>query len=121
MAQELKDQKLQELMKNSEAIVALEREMWAGFKPRIIVDINGENYNIISELETLKTFIALEADPVRRSALVELAMEKKGIDVSKLPKTPPQPPQPQAAPQVAPQGQPMGRGPLDMAMQATSQ
>ena len=42
-------------------------------------------------METLSTFIALEADPIRRTALIELAMRKKNIDVASLPKTPPQP------------------------------
>lgn len=84
---EIKKQKLNELLKNTEAIIPLEREMWKGFKPRVRVSITGENYNLAMELETLQTFIALEADPIRRTALIEMAMKKKNMDVSNLPKT----------------------------------
>ncbi len=88
-AQLLKDEKMQELLKNKEVIITLEKEMWKGFKPRVIISITGENYALVTELETLKTFIQLENSPARRTALIELAMMKKGIDISKLPKTPP--------------------------------
>lgn len=102
-ANALKQAKLQELMQNKEAIVTLEKEMWQQFKPRVIVNITGENYNLMSELETLKTFIQLEQDPVRRTALIEIAMSKKGIDVDKLPKTEQQPiQQPQMQQQLQP-------------------
>lgn len=90
IAQVIKEAKLEELLKNKEAVVRLEKEMWEGFKPRAIVVISGENVNLASELETLQTFIALEADPIRRTALIELAMKKKNIDTEKLPKSPPQ-------------------------------
>ena len=49
--------------------------------------ITGENVNITAELETLYSFIQLEQDPIRRQALIEMAMAKKGIDISMLPKT----------------------------------
>ncbi len=83
----IKKSKLDELLKKTEVLVPLEREMWKGFKPRVRVSITGENYNLAIELETLQTFIALEADPVRRTALIEMAMKKKNMDVSNLPKT----------------------------------
>jgi len=86
-AQAIKMSKLDELLKNDKMIVKLNKEMWKGFKPRAIVVISGENYNLASDLETLHSFIQLEADPVRRSALIEMAMKKKNIDISKLPKT----------------------------------
>ena len=89
----LKQAKMEELMRNKETIVTLERDMWKGFLPRVIVSITGENYNLMSELETLKTFITLEQDPQRRTALIEIAMQKKGLDIAKLPKTPPMQPQ----------------------------
>ena len=91
MAKDIKMQKLQELLKNKEALVEMEKDMWKGFKPRIRVSITGENYNLAAELDTYNSFITLEQDPVRRTALIELAMSKKGIDVSSLPKTPPAP------------------------------
>ena len=91
MAKELKMDKFQELMQNKEAVVDLEKEMWKDFKPRVRVTITGENYNLAAELDTLNSFIQMEQDPVRRTALIEMAMLKKNIDVSALPKTPPQP------------------------------
>lgn len=91
VAATIKEQKLQELMKNKEAIVELEKGMWNDFAPRIRVSITGENYALTTELETLNSFIQLEQDPVRRTALIEMAMSKKGIDVGALPKTPPAP------------------------------
>jgi len=85
----LKEAKLKELLKNKEAAIKYGKEYWAGFKPRARVDITGERVALMAELETLANFINLEADPVRRTALIELAMKKKGIDIERLPKTPP--------------------------------
>ena len=89
-AKALKDLKLQEVIKNKEAIIKLEKEYWEGFKPRARIDITGERIALMAELETLANFIQLESDPVRRTALIELAMKKKGIDVAKLPKSTPE-------------------------------
>jgi hypothetical protein len=91
IAKDIKAKKLQEMLKNKEAVVELEDEMWNDFKPKVRVTITGENYNLAAELDTLNTFIQLEQDPIRRTALIEMAMQKKNIDVSALPKTPPQP------------------------------
>lgn len=93
IGQQIRDDKMQELMKDKEAIVKLEKEMWEDFEPRVRVTITGENYNLAAELETLQSFITLEQDPIRRTALIELAMKKKGMNVDLLPKTPPAPPQ----------------------------
>lgn len=92
IAKDIKLQKLQEIMKNQEAVVELEEGMWKDFKPRVRVSITGENYNLAAELDTLNSFITLETDPIRRTALIEMAMLKKGINTSALPKTPPLPP-----------------------------
>ena len=90
LAVAIKEGKMQELLKNKETIVKLEKDMWTDFKPRAMVVITGENVNIVSELETIQTFAALEKDPARRTALIELAMKKKGMDVDKLPKLEPE-------------------------------
>jgi len=86
-AQALKDLKLQELLKNKNATLKLGKEYWEGFKPRAKIDITGERVALMAELETYATFINLESDPIRRTALIEKAMKLKGIDVEKLPKT----------------------------------
>ena len=85
----LKEAKLKELLQNKEAAIKSGKEYWEGFKMRARVDITGERVALMAELETLANFIGLESDPVRRTALIELAMKKKGIDVERLPKTPP--------------------------------
>lgn len=54
------------------------------------INITGEKANLDSDLQTLASFIQLEADPIRRQALIEMAMKKKGVDVGKFPKAPPQ-------------------------------
>lgn len=90
----IKEAKLSELKSNKNKLLDLEKGWLDGVKPRIHVVITGENIALQAEMETLATFITLEADPIRRTALIELAMEKKGINVSKLPKTPVPPPQP---------------------------
>jgi len=104
-AKALKDLKLQEVIKNKEAIINLEKEYWEGFKPRARIDITGERVALLAELETLANFIQLESDPVRRTALIELAMKKKGIDIEKLPKSTPEQ-QAMIAGRTSPQQQP---------------
>src|SRR3990167_11415253 len=79
MAKDLKMQKLQELLKNKEAVVDLEKDMWKDFKPRVKISIVSENYNLQKELDTLATFIQLEQDVTRRTALISLAMSKSEI------------------------------------------
>jgi len=83
----IKEQKIAELSQSPETVVKLEKKLFEDMKPRMQVVISGENVRLAADLETLSTFIQLEADPIRRSALIEIAMNKKGIDVSDLPKT----------------------------------
>lgn len=87
LADQLKKTKLDELKRSGDALVKNVPGIWEHFKPRAMVDITGEGVNLLSDLETLYTFISLEQDPVRRRALIEQAMRKKGIDVSSLPKS----------------------------------
>lgn len=91
MAQTIKEAKMEEIVKNKKAVVNIEKGFWDNFKPRVRVVITGENVQLAGEMESLYSFIQLEADPVRRTALIEMAMSKKNIDISNLPKTPPQP------------------------------
>ncbi len=83
----LKEFKTKEISKNKEAVVKTAKDFWAEFEPRVRVVITGENVALMAELETFANFINLETDPVRRTALIEMAMKKKGIDVESLPKT----------------------------------
>lgn len=95
----IKMQKLQELLRNKETTIKLEKEMWKDFIPKVRVSITGENYTLATELDSISSFIQLEQDPVRRTALIEMAMAKKNINVAALPKTPPAPVQQPAQPQ----------------------
>ncbi len=94
--------KLQELTQNPKTSLKIEDGFWESFKPRAKVVITGESVNLASELESLMNFIKLETDSVRRTALIEMAMAKKNVDVTNLPKSPPQQLQPQSA---QPEGQ----------------
>ena len=91
IAQALKDAKLEELKGRSQLLLTALKEVFDDFKPHVSVIITGEQLNLDSDLQTIGTFASLEQDPVRRSALIEMAMKKKGIDVGALPKSPPQP------------------------------
>jgi len=101
--QMIKEAQLAAVLQKKETMLTLERGFWGEFKPRAQIIITGERVALTAELESLSNFINLEADPVRRTALIELAMKKKGIDIENLPKSPPAPaPMPEAQP-----GQPM--------------
>lgn len=102
IADGLKEQKLQEIMSRPEQMIRLEKGWLDGVKPRVSVVISGENITMTEDLQTLATFIQLEVDPIRRSALIERAMKRKGIDVEDLPKSPT--PEEQAQMQQAQQG-----------------
>jgi len=90
----IKEQKLSELSKKKDAYLKLVKGWWEGYKPRAKVMISGENVNLEKELTNDSSFINLEQDPVRRTALIELAMLRTGRDVSMLPKSMPAQPQP---------------------------
>lgn len=85
----IKEKKLEEIMKDKVAILEISKGFWDNFKPRVKVVITGENVQLAEEMQSMQSFIALEADPIRRTALIEMAMAKRNIDISSLPKTPP--------------------------------
>jgi hypothetical protein len=89
VADALKAQKLEEMQKNPEEMVKLERALFVGVRPRAYVVITAEQTRLQAELESLGNFIGLEQDPVRRSAMIEMAMAKTGMDVGNLPKSDP--------------------------------
>jgi len=94
IAEGLKDAKMQELKGRSQLLMTALKEVFDDFKPHVSVVITGEQLNLDADLQTIGTFASLEQDPVRRSALIEMAMKKKGLDVAALPKSPPMPMQP---------------------------
>jgi hypothetical protein len=90
-AQLLKSAKLEALAKNKDETAKVEREYWDGFLARVEVNITGEAVNPLTDAETHSTLIGLEADPARRSFLLDRIWEKMGVDVTKMPKPVPQP------------------------------
>jgi len=93
LAQTIKEVKIEELKRDKKAVLKIAKGFWDNFKPRVSVVITGENVALAAELESIFSFTQLESDPIRRTALIEMAMAKKNMDISNLPKTPPQPPQ----------------------------
>jgi len=94
-AETMKAQQMQQIMSRPQILMKGVHKLFTDFVPHAIVNITGEKMNIDSDLQTIGTFVGLEMDPVRRTALIEMAMWKKGLDVGGLPKSPPQPlPQP---------------------------
>ncbi len=86
----LKSVQLELLLKNEDVRIKADRGYWEGFKPRIRVELGGERVALMAELETRANLVALENDTIRRTALIEQIYRLKGIDVSSLPKTPPE-------------------------------
>ncbi len=94
IAQALKDTKMEELKSRPQLLMSELTEVFNDFKPHVSVIITGEQLNLDADLQTIGNFASLESDPVRRTALIEMAMKKKGLDVAALPKSPPLPLQP---------------------------
>lgn len=90
----LKAQQLDALKKRPQLLMSGLKAVFTDFKPSVSCVITGENSTLPQDMQTLSTFIQLEEDPVRRSAMIEMAMAKKGIDVAALPKSPPMQPSP---------------------------
>lgn len=95
IAQLAKQQKLEELQKRPHLLMKGLKDIFDDFKPSVSIDITGENSTLPQDMQTYSTFTELEQDPIRRSAMIEMAMAKKGIDVASLPKSSPEQMQPQ--------------------------
>lgn len=91
MGKAIKEKALAELMTKKEEVMKIDKDFWKDFKARAKVVISGENSRKGVIMETLAQFIELETDPVRRSALIDKAYRKAGIDISDLPTAQPQP------------------------------
>lgn len=90
VARALKDQKMEELQKDTAIFLKEFKQAFANYQPRVSVVITGENTNRRAQGQTLAQFIGFEADPIRRTALVEEAMRHFNVDVGGLPKSKPQ-------------------------------
>lgn len=89
MADLIIQQKIEELKKRPALLMTGLKDVFKDFSPNVSCVITGENSTLPQDMQTLSTFIALEQDPVRRGALIEMALAKKGIDVASLPKSEP--------------------------------
>lgn len=106
IADTLKAAELSKLMARPQLLMKGLRESFKNFQPSVSCVITGENSTLPADMQTLSTFIALEQDPVRRSALIEMALAKKGFDVAALPKSEPQQALPAGGDQPDPNAQP---------------
>lgn len=97
----MKAEKYKELQKRPHLLMTGLAQAFDGFKPAVSIVITGENSRVPEELDSLAKFIPLVQDPVRRDAMIELAMRKNHIDVASLPKSPQQ-----LAPAAPPPGLP---------------
>lgn len=88
----LMQQQMDALKNRPQLLMSSLKQVFKDYTPHIAVVITGENSTLPQDMQTLSTFIELEQDPIRRSAMIEMAMSKKGIDVASLPKTPPMAP-----------------------------
>lgn len=109
----LKQKQLEDLQKRPQLLMKGIKDVFKDFEPSVAIDITGENSTLPQDLQTFSTFIQLEQDPIRRSAMIEMAMAKKGIDVASLPKSDPSQMTP-GGPGAASEGAnptPMGKSP----------
>lgn len=90
VAEAIKLQKMDELSKKKDLFITGFKKSFENYKPRVSVIITGENTRRGNEKDSFVQFIPLEADPVRRSAMIEEAMRRAGIDVGGLPKSEPE-------------------------------
>lgn len=90
VAQALKLKQIEELKARPALLIEGLKKAFEDFKPYTSVVITGENSRLPEELKSINALIALEQDPVRRSALIELSAKKQQIDIASLPKSPPQ-------------------------------
>lgn len=88
IAETIKAEALTNLKARPQLLMTSVKEMFKNFVPRVQVNITGEQVSLDADLQTLASFVQLEADPIRRSAIVELMARKKGLDFGSLPKTP---------------------------------
>lgn len=90
IADQLKADKAQELRNRPQLLMAGMKQVFADFQAKASVDITGESLNLDATLQTLATMAQLEADPVRRSAIIEEMARLKGLDFGSMPKSPPE-------------------------------
>ena len=79
----------EQLNKKEDFYIKNEKEFWEDFKATVDVVITGENVNIQAQNIKYTSFVQLETDPIRRTALIEKLYAMNGIDVSTLPKSTP--------------------------------
>ncbi len=83
-----KQEELKKLKSRPDLLMKGVKDVFDDFKPSVSVIITGEQLALDNKLQTIGTFVSLEMDPVRRTALIELMMKEKGIDAGSLPKSP---------------------------------
>ena len=102
VADTLKEEKREELKARPQLLVSGIEKIMEGFKPKATIVITGENTLTNADVTTLSAMLAHEADPNRRSFIMDEILKRKGFDVASFPKrieqpTPIEKPQPVVA------------------------
>ncbi len=95
IANTLKVAEMENLKKRPQLLMQGISKLFDGFKENCYVDISGESSNIEEDTQTLVSALNLEADPIRRSAMLDQILKNKGFDVASLPRSQPVQSQPQ--------------------------
>jgi len=89
MADAIKEEKMKELSQKKDIFMKGIKSVFENYRARVSIVITGENTRRYEEIDMFTKFTPLITDPVRRDAMVDLAMQRAGIDVGNLPKSPP--------------------------------
>jgi len=105
IADVLKSKKMEELRARPQLLISGLKKVFEGFKENVYVDIVGEQSTITEDTQSLVGIINLEADPVRRSYILDEVLKSKGFDVASWPRSQPSQPSQPVQPQPAPLNQ----------------
>ena len=108
VADTIKATEIDKLKKRPQLLMTGLKKVWEGFVPNVSIIITGENYDLPTKMQTLGDLAAMEADPVRRSAIIAMIAKMDGIDFDSLPKSAPIP-QPQSTTPSLPLGGPQAK------------
>jgi len=86
VADAIKSAEMENLKKKPQLLLSGMKDLFQDFAKYCYVDISSESSTIDEDTRNLVGVINLEADPARRSFLVEKLMKNAGIDVGELPK-----------------------------------
>lgn len=78
--------KMEELRKRPVLFQKNTQDAFTDFVKYAYVDITSEKRDIEADLQTLSAILGQEADPIRRSFIIDIILKEKGFDVASFPK-----------------------------------